>query len=116
MPDHVTANHCGRGLHVKDGIKVADAPPYSPSLHGWPDRTRSAVILHAEHFTLAQITGTDITILPDEVQVFVVPIKGELGIGGETLIPGECGLVATKEDMGARHGVLLLVAWTRDPN
>lgn len=100
-----------RELHLSDGVDVADASPYPRSRQTSVDPSCSGILLKAEHFTLAQIVGDDMSVTPRQVDLLVVPIEGRLRVCGQTISSGECALAASAAEIDARDCVHALIAW-----
>ncbi|WP_062902515.1 class I mannose-6-phosphate isomerase [Sphingopyxis terrae] len=101
-----------RELHLAEGVDVADPSPYPPSRQTSVDPSRSAILLHAEHFTLAQITGDDMSFIPRDACLYIAPIEGRIRIGGKAISAGECALAASNAEIDLRDCARALVAWS----
>ncbi|MGL3822866.1 class I mannose-6-phosphate isomerase [Sphingopyxis sp. R3-92] len=100
-----------RELHLSEGVDVADPSPYPRSRQTSVDPSRSGILLEAEHFTLAQIIGDDMSPLPGQVSLLVVPIEGRLRVCGQTITSGECARAASAAEIDARDCGRALIAW-----
>lgn len=101
-----------RELHLAEGVDVADPSPYPPSRQTSVDPSRSAILLEAEHFTLAHITGDDMSFIPRDACLYIAPIEGRIRIGGQTISAGECALEASSAEIESRDCARALVAWS----
>lgn len=102
-----------RELHLDQGVAVADGRPYQPSLHRRLPPGGSAQLVDGEHFRLDRIAGH-----PDAVQVeryrgqpvLVIPLSGAVGTPLGAVHPGECGCVASIDDLAFDSRALALLA------
>jgi len=100
-----------RELHLSEGVDVADASPYPRSRRISVDPSRTAILLEAEHFTLAQIICGDMSPIPGHAGLLVVPIEGRLQVSGQTIASGECALATSNAEIDARDCGRALIAW-----
>lgn len=78
-----------RELHLDDGVAVAHAEPYADARSGHVEG--NAQLVDGPHFWLWHIADADAIIgLPQSVARWVVPLKGEVEIGGQRARVGEC--------------------------
>lgn len=107
-----------RELHLKDGVNVANARPFSPSQRTAVDPSCSAILLETPHFTLAQVVDGDEAPLSGITGPgLVIPLVGEIRIDDSLTGPGECLIVGEDFHTEASAGTRILVAWTaRDPS
>jgi mannose-6-phosphate isomerase len=86
-----------RELHLEDGVAVAKGEPYSPACYREVPEEASQTLVEGPHFRFSQCAGD-----PDRAMrerhagaVQVLPLYGKVGIAGETIEAGECGLAAS---------------------
>lgn len=85
-----------RELHLDDGLSVAVAGPYAPSLRRHIASTGCVNLVDGPHFRLDRLEGP-----PDEGvasrysgPLLLIPQEGNIGMGGgEVVRPGQCALV-----------------------
>lgn len=90
-----------RELHLEEGMAVALGESYPPSLHYRLTEHGNAQLVEGPYFRLDRVAGK-----PDVATrthygigpLLVIPLKGEVRIGDETIAPGGCGLA---EGIGA---------------
>ena len=101
-----------RELHLAEGIEVADPSPYPRSRQSFVDPSSNAVLLEADHFTVAQTIGDDMSLIPGNACLYIVPIEGRIRVREQTITSGECGLAASKTEIDARECARALIAWS----
>lgn len=82
-----------RALHLKEALKVARGEPYPSALHRRVDPGATAMLVEGPHFCLAHVArgdaGAVATTFGGAVQL--LPLEGEVRVGGETIPPGGAG-------------------------
>jgi mannose-6-phosphate isomerase len=84
-----------RELHLDEGMAVAKGEPFPPSLHYRLAERGNAQLVDGPYFRLDRVAGR-----PDVAtrahyatgRLLVIPLEGEVRIGGEVIAPGGCGL------------------------
>lgn len=100
-----------RELHLDDGVAVARPVPYPASQRQDVDPARSAILLTTPHFTVAHIVDGDMTPLTGAAgSVQVVPLAGQVRVGGTTAGPGDCLAADTLSDIVAAGPGRMLLA------
>ena len=103
-----------RELHLADGTAVADARPFPAHRQLLVDRTRSALLLEANNFKIAQIADDNRLIEVDQGEnMLLVPIAGSIEVDGKQSAFGDCMLVQRKARFKLAPGSRALLAWSK---
>lgn len=101
-----------RELHLDAGMAVAKGQPHDPALRRHLPATGSVTLVEGPHFRLDRIAGA-----PDAAAlsryagpVLVLPLGGELGVGGQIARPGDCAVVSGLAEVSAAAGAHWLAA------
>jgi mannose-6-phosphate isomerase len=102
-----------RELHLDEGVEVARGETYHPSLHHRLEEHGNAQLVDGPYFRLDRVAG-----LPDSPTkvhygmgpLLVIPLEGEVRIGGETITPGGCGLADHIDTVGFAEDGMSLIA------
>jgi len=84
-----------RELHLDEGITVAEGAPHDPALRRHVPERGDIQLVDGPHFRLDRLDGA-----PDAATaarygskpLLVIPVDGPVGLAGETIEAGECGL------------------------
>jgi len=81
-----------RGLHLDDGIAVANGAPHPESLRGSIPASGHASLVDGPHFRLDLVDGIadDGLLYSYADRLLVVPLSGEVLVAGEVVAPGQC--------------------------
>ena len=103
-----------RELHLDEGMAVAKRGPHDPSLRRKLPGNGEVELVEGPHFRLDRIEGA-----PDaptaaryEGPLLVIPLEGEIALGGDTIAPGECGLALSLADADFGRSRKALLAQT----
>ena len=104
-----------RELHLDEGLAVAKGEPYPPACRQEVPESASRTLVDGPFFRFSQCAGA-----PDagirathSGALLALPLAGSLGIGGEIIAAGECGLARSIADMdftSARRTLLVSAA------
>lgn len=102
-----------RELHLDDGVAVAKGEEYSVSLHHRLAERGNAQLVDGPYFRLDRVAG--VPDLPTRVHygmgaLLVIPLDGDVQIGGETVAPGGCGLADHIDTVGFAEDGMSLIA------
>lgn len=101
-----------RELHLADASDVAVARPFPSEQLQRVDPERSAILLRANHFTVAQMTDDDRHIEIDaQHDIMVIPITGTIQVADFTAMPGDCLIVSRETLLRPLAGARALLAW-----
>ncbi|MEO5586606.1 MAG: class I mannose-6-phosphate isomerase [Novosphingobium sp.] len=84
-----------RELHLDEGMAVAKGEPYPPSLHYRLAEHGNAQLVDGPYFRLDRVAGPpDVAVQGHYAvgPVLVIPLEGDVRIGGEVIAPGQCGM------------------------
>ena len=99
-----------RELHLDDGIAVARAEPYRDSLWCHAPLANDARLTAGPPFAV-QLCGTDLTGVPDDRPLLVVPLAGTIETGGNGGGCGDCFYLNNAAALYASPGARMLIAW-----
>lgn len=99
-----------RELHLEDGLAVAQGVPYAARLMTHVTAGDSRTLVPGPHFRLDYVEASGTVEALSDAERWVLPLEGEVSVGGETGRPGDCLLVPAGEALAARDGAKLLVA------
>lgn len=103
-----------RELHLDEGVAVARGEPYPPQCRKAVAERESVTLVEGPHFRFSQCAGEPDAALRARHSgaVQVLPLDGEIGIGGERIAAGECGVASTIEavDFSCAQRTLLVSA------
>jgi mannose-6-phosphate isomerase len=99
-------------LHLDAGIKVARGEPHDPALRRHIPDAGTVELADGRYFRADRLDGE-----PDAAiraaypgPLLVIPRRGEVRIGGDVLVPGDCGLAETLDAVAfAPEGQAILV-------
>ena len=102
-----------RQLHLDAGIAVAQGKPHDPALRRQLAPAGSVSLVDGPLFRLDRLDRA-----PDpatvarygEAPVLVIPMHGEVEVGGETVRPGQCALARVLQAVKLPPGALALIA------
>jgi mannose-6-phosphate isomerase len=95
-----------RSLHVDDAIAVANCGRYPEHLFKRVDAAGDAILVNGPYFTLLHSRGDAL----QDRQRWVLPIEGEVAVGGDIGRPGECLLLAEHQRLESVSGRVLIGA------
>ena len=84
-----------RELHLDEGITVAEGAPHDPALRRHVPERGDIQLVDGPHFRLDRLDGgPDAATAARYVNkpLVVIPVDGPVGLAGETIEAGECGL------------------------
>jgi mannose-6-phosphate isomerase len=82
-----------RALHLDDGVAVSQAKPYTDQRSGHAEQ--SAHLANSAHFQLSLVSDeAALAALPIDRLGWIVPLSGEIIVGGESGAIGDCLLAA----------------------
>lgn len=101
-----------RELHLDAGIAVAQGQPHDPALRRQLAPAGSVSLVDGPLFRLDRLDGA-----PDPATmaryggspVLVIPMHGEIEVGGETVRPGQCALAHALQAVKVPPGTLALI-------
>ena len=101
-----------RELHLDAGIAVAQGKPHDPALRRQLAPAGSVSLVDGPLFRLDRLDGA-----PDPATmaryggspVLVIPMHGEIEVGGETVRPGQCALAHALQAVKVPPGTLALI-------
>lgn len=99
----------GRELHLEQALAVADCSTYPTDLH-LRVGDGPACLREGPLFRMDRISGAPDNLVKmryDGSPVLVVPLAGEVRMGMEKLMPGNCGLACSLGDLGFSGEALL---------
>lgn len=102
-----------RELHLDDGVAVAKGVPYPPEYRlSVPDRD-DVTLVEGPLFRLDQVEGLpneDVALRYGGRPLLVIPRRGRVRIGAETIAPGGCGLAADTDHVAFDESGVCLIA------
>jgi mannose-6-phosphate isomerase len=103
-----------RELHLAEASEVADARPFPSGQLTHVDPERSAILLEAKHFTIAQIVDDHCRFdLETTREIMVIPIAGTIKVGSRSGKAGDCFLKSPKMALTLQPGSRAILAWSR---
>ncbi len=100
-----------RELHLDDGVAVSKASPYADPRCGKAEG--SAQLIDGPHFRLWLLDGKDGGLeLPESTRRWIVPIKGNATLDGNSILPSQCVLDERNAELSLPLGSAVLVAMT----
>jgi mannose-6-phosphate isomerase len=101
-----------RELHLDEGMAVARGEPYPPSLHHRLSEHGAAQLVEGPYFRLDRVAGAPEAAISARYAagpLLVIPLDGEVRIGGDPITPGQCGLAQALTDVMFTDGGLSLI-------
>ena len=101
-----------RELHLGEGIAAAKGVPHNPALRRKLPENGSLTLVDGPHFRLDRIEGPPGGELAARYAgaLLVIPLAGELEVAGETVLPGQCALAASLDQLAIAEGCQCLLA------
>ena len=101
-----------RELHLDEGVAVAKGEPHAPALRCHVPERGTIELADGRYFQLHRLDGEPDAAIREAYAgpLLVIPRKGAVGHGGETLNPGECGQAALIDDIAFDPAGLCLIA------
>lgn len=99
-----------RPLHLEDGVEVSKAEPYVDARSG--NVRAGPLIIDSSYFSLRHVTGvTQLSEVPNDKQLALIPVEGEIYIDGDAIFAGDCFIAESMPEIGFGEGAQLLLAW-----
>ncbi len=102
-----------RALHLDDAVAVARPVPMPASLRKSVDPAASALLLDEPRLSVAHISGGDLAPIGNAGPLLILPIDGEIKVGGLAVAPGECLWGADASMIEAADNCRFLAGWQR---
>jgi mannose-6-phosphate isomerase len=102
-----------RELHLDQAIAVAKAQPYAPALHRQLPPQDPAALVQGPLFRLDRVVGQpspEVAHAYADGALLVVPLTGDLCVGGTALRAGECGIASGLGEILFSERALCLIA------
>lgn len=102
-----------RELHLDEGIAVAQGRPYDRSRIRRVPEGGSLRLVDGPHFRLDRVDGPPRAATAEAYSgapLLVIPVDGQVTLGGEELPPGTCGLACDIGDLRVADGARVLLA------
>lgn len=98
-----------RELHLDDGVSVSNAKPYDDARSG--KASGNMTLVNGPHFWLSHIcTQPGLDSLPQDVQIWVVPLEGKVECSDGEVGVGDCMVVESAKKITVRTGSRVLIA------
>ncbi len=90
-----------RELHLDAGVAVAQGEPYDRALSRKLAASGETTLVEGPHFRLERLDGPPGTQVAARYcgPVLVIPLDGEASVHGETVVPGQCALAASLDQV-----------------
>ncbi len=101
-----------RELHLDAGVAAACRAPYAPTWRKQVPERGEVTLVDGPLFRLDRLHGPASGAVANrygKMPLLVVPRSAGVGIGGETIAPGECGLAAGIGDLAMAENALCLI-------
>ena len=97
-----------RELHLDEGLAVAHGGPHDPACRSHVDFSHGERLVDGPKFTLDLVAGAQ---APDVAgPCLILPLEGEVRVGDERVVAGECAAVHSAGEAVFAHEGLALVA------
>jgi mannose-6-phosphate isomerase len=100
-----------RELHLDDGVAVSHAAPYTDPRSGMIRTDDHQILVDGPLFELAHARGHAIgTVYADAVRRWIIPLDGNMTVGGDTIIVGDCALINKGDAVTVSEDAAALIA------
>jgi mannose-6-phosphate isomerase len=99
-----------RALHLDDALDVSNAEPYADARSG--NVGAGPLVIDSTHFHLRHVTDVgQLSELPTDTQLALIPVEGEVFVEGNSVFAGDCVIFEALPKIAFGDGAQVLFAW-----